>query len=183
MEPKTYGFASVNEFRGFWEDIFSSLSPDISKIDKPKAISGSSDLIDSLKPCQSWIGNLDDTMLDRFKAIVADRINAIGVKADGEDSGALTVGAVEMLEGPLAAPVPDENYTAADIDSYLNSLGVSVPGETRSKLKRRPKTLNIIKSQFTAEQQAKLVGNPFLIGLLTMFGPHIVKWLIDMLSR
>ncbi len=175
--PKTYGFNGLNDIRGFWEDIFSSLSPDISKIDKPKAISGSNDMLDAFKPCQTWIGNLDDTMLDRLKVVIADRINAIGVKSDS--GGEVMVGAAPKL----SAPIPDVSYTAQDVDAYLNSFGLAIPGETRSKLKRRPKTLNILKSQFTAEQQAKVVGNPFLIALLTTFGPYIVKWILDFINR
>ncbi len=158
----------IPDFGGFWDSILGNLGPDLTKINKAKAISGTNDWLDALKPCQAWPANLDDSMLDSLKSIVADRINNIGVNT------------------PTPIPVGTAEFSAQDVDIYVYEFrkrGVRVSERTHAEMRRKPRTLNLLKENFTEEQQAKVVGNPFLIGLLAALGPYIVQWLLSLLSK
>lgn len=154
MEPDVVG--------GFLD----ALKPDPSKIDKALMREGLSKCIDSLKPATTWPMNFDDAMYDQLKNIANTYVDQLAtVKTDN---------------GPMV--VGDAVYTAEDVDAYLNTFS-GVDAEVRAKLRRKPRTLRLVKEEFTAQEQAKLVGNPFLIGLLTVFGPLIVEWIKKLLSK
>lgn len=154
MEPEAVG--------GFLDNLFASLKPDLTKIDKPKMKSSVSLGLDAMKPATTWPANFDDTLYDQLKDVCNKFIDNLGVK----DSGPVTVGDV----------------SEADVDAYLGKFP-SVNEEVRQKLRKRPRTLKTLQENFTAEEQARLVGNPFLIGLLTIFGPMIVELIKKWLSK
>ena len=165
-----YRFGGI-AFGGFLDDFISTMKPDLTKLDNPKAILAIENGLDSLKPCQTWLAHLDDTLLDKLKAIMVARVNAFST-----DSGPVMVGADDSFTA-----IPDVNYTATDVDEYLRQFGAVNP-EIVSRLRRRPRTLNALKT-FSTAAQAKIVGNPMLVMLLTTFGPYIIKWIIEFLSK
>ena len=139
-----------------------NLNGDISKIDRPLAKEGVSKLLDSLKPVLTLPFNLDDKGIDLLK------------------DAALRV--IDNLGTVHAAEVGDVVYTSADVDSYLGGFtGVTDP--VREKLRKKPHLLNLLKKKFTEEEQKKIVGNPFLIGLLSIFGPMIIEFIKNWLSK
>ncbi len=108
--------------------------------------------------------NFDDAMYDQLKVIVNARIDAVSNPWDG----AITVGAVEGR--------------VTDVPTYLSKFSVIAP-ETKKALRKEPKLLGLLQQEFSSEQQAKIVGNPFLIGLLSIFGPMIVEFIKNWLSK
>lgn len=150
---------------GFFDGLFDTFKPDPAKIDKAKLKSAVSLAMDAMKPATTWPANIDDMMYDQLKTVASTYIDKLGV-ADG---GPVTVGS-------------DIEYTAGDVDAYLGTFS-GVNDEVRKKLRKKPKLLNLVKTEFTAAEQAKLVGNPFLIGLLSIFGPLIIEWIKNWLSK
>lgn len=151
-------------FDGLFEAILKSFKPDLSKWDRAKAKSAVSLLCDSFKPTITLPADLDDKALDMVADAIHSAIDKIGV----QDGKPITVGGPE--------------YTAADVDTYLGGFN-NVSSDVRNRLKKRPRTLHLLKTEFTQEQQAKIVGNPILIALLTAFGPMIVEWIIKFLTK
>lgn len=157
MEPDVVG--------GFLD----ALKPDPAKIDKALMKEGLGKCIDSLKPATTWPMNFDDAMYDQLKNIAYTYVDQLAVVRT--DNGPMVVGDSTFVE-----------YTDVDVDAYLNTFS-GVDAEVRNKLRRKPRTLRLVKEEFTAQEQAKLVGNPFLIGLLMVFGPLIVEWIKKLLSK
>lgn len=139
------------------------LKIDMSKVDKAKMKSGTSLCLDAMKPATTLPGDIDDLGWDLLKNAVNGLIDRNGVAEDH-----VTVG--------------DTPITATDVDKYLSTFS-GVDAEVREKLRGKPKTLKLLKERFTAQEQAKLVGNPVLIALLTMFGPLIIDFIKHLLSK
>lgn len=157
MEPEAVG--------GVLDSLLGSLKPDVTKINKALLKEGVGKCLDSIKPATTWPMNFDDVLYDQLKTVVGTYIDNLGV----QDTAPLTVGAAE-------------EYTAADVDVYLGTFS-GVNDEVRQKLRKKPRLLKLVKEEFTAQEQAKLVGNPFLIGLLSIFGPMIIEFIKNWLSR
>jgi len=149
--------AMVNEMQALADYV------DITKMDKAKVKSAITLAADGMKPTTKFLLDLDDTMWDQLKNVAIIFIDKIGVTDTHP-----TVG--------------DVNYTAADVEMYLSTFS-GVDAEVRKALKKKPKLLNLVKSNFTEAEQAKLVGNPVLIALLSMFGPLIIEWIKNWLSK
>lgn len=163
MEHTLEASRPVESFGGIL-DFFNFLSPDWSKVNREEVKAAVAKLIDAMKPATTWPGNFDDLMWDQLKGVVNTYIDKIGVK----DTGPVTVGDVE--------------YKASDVTAYLGGFK-NVHPEVHKKLREKPRMLNLVKTRFTEAEQAKLVGNPFLIGLLSIFGPLIVEWIKKWLSK
>lgn len=138
---------------------------DPAKIDKAKLKSAVALAADAMKPSTTFLADLDDMLWDQLKNVANMFIDKLGV-ADG---GKVTVG-------------DSEGFTAADVAAYLGTFSVIAP-EAKEALKKKPRLMKLLKEEFTAEQQAKIVGNPFLIGLISIFGPLIVEWIKNWLSK
>ena len=154
MEPEMVG--------SFINDLINGLKPNPAKIDKAKAKSAVDIGLDALKPATTWPGNFDDTLYDQLKEVVNKSIDKLGV----QDTGPITVGDV----------------SEADVDAYLGKFP-AVNEEVRQKLRKRPRTIKVIQDNFSEVEQAKLVGNPFLISLLAIFGPVIVELIKRWLAK
>lgn len=76
----------------------------------------------------------------------------------------------------------DVVYTAADVDTYLSGFD-GVSAEVKRRLKKKPRLLNLIKKEFSHDEQVKIVGNPFLIALLSIFGPMILEFIKNWLTK
>lgn len=148
-------FGSILDFLDF-------LKPDWSKVNKSDVKAGVGQIINSMKNATTWPGNFDDALLDMLKSAVDKFIDGINQ--------------------PVPLVVGDAVFTAADVDTYLSGFP-NVSDEVRAKLKKRPRTLGLLKSNFTQAEQAKIVGNPFLLGLLSILGPMILEFLKNWLSR
>lgn len=144
-------------------DLFDLFDPKL--MDKAMVKSGLGTAINGMKPSTKFFADLDDMLWDQLKNVINTFVDNIGLVKDAP----LTVGAGEV-------------YTAADVDAYLATFG-NVDGEVKKKLRKKPQLLKLVKEEFTAQEQAKLVGNPFLIGLLSIFGPLIVGWIKNWLSK
>lgn len=149
--------AMVNEMQALADYV------DITKMDKAKAKSAVALGADAMKPTTKFLADLDDMLWDQLKNVANLYIDKLGVQDTHP-----TVG--------------DVNYTAADVEMYLSTFS-GVDAEVRKTLKKKPKLLNLVKSNFTEAEQAKLVGNPVLIALLSMFGPLIIEWIKNWLSK
>lgn len=143
--------------------IIDFLKPDWAKVDKAKMKSGVALCLDALKPATTWPGDFDDTLFDMLKGVVNTYIDKSGVT----DGGHVTVGAAEVL-------------TAEKVNEYLGSFATLAP-ETKKVLRSKPQLVTFLKSNFTEAEQAKIMGNPIIISLLSIFGPLVLdlikKWL------
>lgn len=144
------------------------LKPDFTKLNKPMAKSAISSGIDSLKGTTTWVADIDDMMWDQLKNICVGLVDKIGVQ-DVAPPGPVTVGA-------------EPEMTAGDVDAFLSTFD-GVNDQVREKLRKHPGRLKLVKENFTLDEQKKLVGNPFLIGLLTILGPVIIEWIKKLLSK
>lgn len=158
MEPETFGGIS---------DFLVLLKPDFSKVNKAFIKEGLSKITEGMKPGTTWPLNLDDVMYDQLNKAIVTYIDNLGVKSPWD--GALTVG--DGVEGRVT-----------DVPTYLSKFTVVAP-EAKRAFKRQPKLLGLMQQEFTAAEQAKIVGNPFLIGLLSIFGPMIIEFIKNWLSR
>jgi len=149
--------AMVNEMQALADYV------DITKMDKAKVKSAITLAADGMKPTTKFLLDLDDTMWDQLKNVAIIFIDKIGVTDTHP-----TVG--------------DVNYSVADVETYLKGFQ-GVDNKVRTKLRSNPKLLNRLKNDFTEAEQAKLVGNPFLIALLSAFGPLIIEWIKNWLSK
>lgn len=152
----------METFGAWWDNIWDWLKPDANKINKDDLKAATTLAIKAMKPATTWPMDFDDKAWDMLNSAAHSAIDQIGVKQP------LVVGA--------------ENYTAADVDSYLSTFS-NVSESVRERLRGKPRTLAILKERFTPAQQERIVGNPFLIFILTTFGPMIVKWIIEWLSN
>lgn len=151
----------------FFTNIWDIFRPDPSKIDKAKMKSGVGLVIDSMKPATTWPGDVDDAAWDQIKNVVIAQIDKMG----------------EPNAGPVVMGA-ERTYTVGDANEYLNGfMNGTVNEEARKYLMRHPNTVGLLKGNFTDAQQAKIVGSPFLMMLLTTFGPMIVQWIIQFLSK
>lgn len=136
---------------------------DITKMDKAKMKSAAALAADAMKPTTKFLADLDDMLWDQLKNVANTYIDKIGV-AD------------------LHPTVGDVDYTATDVDQYLSGF-TGVDPDYKKKLKAKPRLLNLIKKEFTQEEQAKMVGNPFLLVLLQLLGPLVIEWIKNWLSK
>jgi hypothetical protein len=144
-----------------WSDLLGIL--DLKLMDKVKVKAGAAQAIDGLKPATKFFADLDDMLWDQLKNVLNTFIDKLGVVEP------LTVGDAEV-------------FTKADVDAFLGTFD-SVDAEVKKTLRKKPKLLKLVKEEFTAQEQAKLVGNPILIGLLSIFGPLVIQFLKDWLSK
>ncbi len=149
--------AMVNEMQALADYV------DITKMDKAKVKSAIALAADGMKPTTKFLLDLDDTMWDQLKNVAIIFIDKLGVQ-------------------DIHPTVGDVNYSVADVETYLKGFQ-GVDNKVRTKLRSNPKLLNRLKNDFTEAEQAKLVGNPFLIALLSAFGPLIIEWIKNWLSK
>ena len=144
-------------------DMISLFDPKL--MDKAMVKSGLGTAINGMKPSTKFFADLDDMLWDQLKNVINTFVDNLGVTKDAP----LTVGA-------------GESFTAADVDAYLGTFD-GVDPEVKKALRKKPRLLKLVKEEFTAQEQAKLVGNPFLIGLLSIFGPMILDFIKQWLSK
>lgn len=146
-------------------DLMAFLKPDWTKADKPKLKSGAALLADAMKNTTTWPGDFDDTLWDQLKNIVNILVDKIGVTDPHP-----TVGA----EAPP---------TMTEINEFFSVTGLDKTSEVGKTLMRHPHALGLLRDNFSPSEQKQLVGNPFLIGLLTILGPLVLDFLKAWLAK
>lgn len=154
MEPKQLEALS---------DLLNLFDPKL--MDKAMVKAGLGTAINGMKPSTKFFADLDDMLWDQLKNVINAFVDKFGV---------VTVEPLAVGDG--------EVYTVADVDAYLGTFD-SVDAEVKKTLRKKPKLLKLVKEEFTIQEQAKLVGNPFLIGLLSIFGPLILDFIRSWLSK
>lgn len=148
-------------------DLLAFLKPDFTKLDKAKAKSAIGLGIDAVKPTTTWPGDLDDKLVwdNLGTALIAavDRVSST-------DPHAPTVGA----EAPMDMAAINEFFSAAQLDKS---------SEVGKALLRHPNAVRLLQANFTVEEQRQVVGNPFLIALLTILGPIVLDVIKAWLAR
>lgn len=142
------------------------LKPDWAKADKAKLKSGGALVIDGMKPATTWPADFDDTLWEQLKNIVNGLVDKIGVA----DPAHVTVGA-------------DAPVSMAEVNEFFSVMQLDKSSEVGKQLMRHPKAVGILRANFTEAEQRQLVGNPFLIGLLTILGPLVLDLLKAWLAK
>lgn len=145
------------------------IKPDFSKMDKAKEKSAVDLAVAGLKGTTTWPADLDDTLVwDNIALALRAMIDKVaGVNDDPHQP---TVGA----EAPP---------TMGEINEFFSSTGLEKGSEVGKRLLRHPEAVAILRKNFTADEQKQLVGNPLLIGLLTILGPLVLDLLKAWLAK
>lgn len=143
------------------------IKPDFSKMDKAKEKSAIDLAVSGMKGTTTWPADLDDTLVwDN----IATALRAMIDKITGVTDDQPLVGA--------EAPV-----TMGEINEFFSSTGLDKGSEVGKTLLRHPRAVGLLKANFTESEQRQLVGNPFLIGLLTILGPLVLDLLKAWLAK
>jgi hypothetical protein len=148
----------------FITQLLSMFKPDLAKMNKELFKQGTGLQLDAIKPIIP--GTIDDMLYDQLKVVVNKHIDNLGVKETG----------------PLVVGDAEDTFDGTDVDAYLNTFS-GVDPEVRSEMRRKPRLVGMMRKNFTAQEQARIVGNPFLLGLLSIFGPLVIEWIKNWLAR
>jgi hypothetical protein len=145
--------------KGIWDSIlkslFDNINFDLTKIDREKLKHGIRDFGDALKPAASMPFDVDDRLIDG------------AVNADDDDDPVVVMGA--------------KTYTKKDATAFMKKFD-NVNERCRKMLEKYPQTIETLE-RLDPPNQAKVMASPFLLNLLVIFGPMILQWIIDRLSK
>lgn len=147
-------------------DLLAFLKPDMTKLDKAKAKSAIGLAIDALKPTTTWPGDLDDKL-------VWDNL-ALGL-----------IAAVDRVSStdPHVPTVGDAPVDMVAVNEFFSAVSLDKSSEVGKMLLKHPKAIKLLQENFSVSEQRQVVGNPFLITLLTILGPIVLDVIKAWLAR
>jgi hypothetical protein len=172
-----------NPHMGLLEDwlksLFKNFKPDVTKLNRVMFRAGVTQAFGAWKPTVTFPGDWDDNLIDMAADFVCDMVeNAVNAAPDGDGDDIILRGIPKG--GANAVEVEAADYTKADVKSYLEALGTSVPEDVRKKLERHPEVLASLK-RLSRENQIKVLQSSKLMDWLIKYGPIILSLLMKIL--